>query len=181
LGFGDFLDTADQMPQRKDCRRENQHTDQRQDGLLRDHDDHESDERERIAAERIDDQIEYSRGGVGAVRDRHSIFRRMPVSEIGDWLTYQRIEQSALIFSRHPIAELRHRHRLAIHRETLDGAEHHRRYCNERDVLKAAVDVGVIRRLPGQVYQQARAAGTDGHEDDCGRIAPPMSSALLAQ
>ena len=55
LGFGDFLDTAEQMAQRQDCRRENQDTDQRQDRLLRDHDDHESDERERIATKRVDD------------------------------------------------------------------------------------------------------------------------------
>ena len=73
---------------------------EREQRVLQDHDADEPDQREQIAADRIDEQIEHLRRRGRAGHEPRGEFRRVAIGEKADALVEQLAEQAALVLAR---------------------------------------------------------------------------------
>ena len=120
-------------------------------GILHQHDDDQRDQRQQIAPDRVDQQVENLGDRIGAGGQPRQKFRRMPLGEEGDAFAHQLGEQPALVVGEDGVADLRQDHGVAVGRRTLEDEDHDGDQRQHRDAAHVLVDIGLVDDLAEQI------------------------------
>ena len=141
----------------------------------------ERDQRQEIAAERGDQQVDDLRAGGGAGRKPRDEFGRVPVGKEAQAFAEQLGEHGALIVGDDAVADTREHHRVAVGRDALDGEQERGDGAEHDDARQVLVDVSLIDDVADQIGAERGAGGGDRHEGESDRVLAPMHQALLGQ
>ncbi len=154
----------DELASAEKCRRRHEQDDQRQERCLKEHDGREPDQRQKVPAECVEQEIEDPRRRRAAEGDLGGEFGGMTVRVESDALGEQFAEHPLLIFGDDTIGDAGHGHRLAVTGNSLQGEDGDHRGRDERDAAVAAADVAFVDAPAEQERRQRGARGCDGHE-----------------
>ena len=152
---------------------------QRHDRILQHHHDHEADQRQQIAADRGDDQVEHLRDRGRAHRHAREEFRGMPVGEEADVLAHQLREQLPLVAREDGVGDPRQVDRMAVGRSTADREDHRDGDRQPEDGLEVAVAIGGVDHVLQQVGRERGRSRGDRHQHERNQIGPPVGGALF--
>ena len=161
--------------------RQGDETNKGEEGVLNDHHRDEANERQKIAADRRDEDFENAaragRAGIQPVEE----FRRMAIGEEGNSLREQIVVEALLITRDDAVADASERDGLAISRKALDGGECDQRAAEHPDRPFSAFDENFIDDVLHQIGGKRRRGGDQKHEHEGERIAPRVAAAVGAQ
>ena len=181
LGIGQPLDPLHQFSQHEERGRRDEPCEQRHIGVLIDHQSDQRDQRQQIAADRGDEQVEDLRHGGSALRQPVQKFRRVPVGKEADALIHQPRKHVALIAGDDGVGDLRQDDGVTVGRRALDHEQHHDHQRHRYDGLHVAVDIGLVDHLAQKPWQYGGDARRDDHQNGREHVAPPVNRGLLAQ
>ena len=175
------LDAVDELAQDEHRRRHDDDAEQRHDRVLNGHDRGKPDQREEVAADRGNEQIEHLCGSGGASVQPRDEFRAVPVGKEADIMLQQACEQSALIFGNDAIADPRHCERLPIGGEPLDHENTGGHERKDNDAGQVLVHVGLVDDVADEIGAKRGRRGSDHHHGERKGVAAPLSRGLLEQ
>ena len=181
LAARDGVDAADHLAQNQERRRYDHEAEERHHRVLHHHHRHQSDQRQQIASDRGDQQIDHLRGRGGAGGQPRDEFGRMAVGEKAEALVEQLGEHGALIVSDDPVADARKHHALAVSGEPFGGKQYGDECAERDDAGEITVDVGLIDDIADQIGAHRRAGGGNRHQGEGDRVFAPMHEALFGQ
>ena len=181
LAVRDPFDAADQLAQHQQSRRRHHEGEKRHQRVFDDHDGDQPDQRQQVAAERGDQEVDDLRRRRRAGGEARDEFGRVPVGEKADALVEQLGEHAPLIVGDDAVADLRQQHAVAVGREAFGGEQGDGDAAEDEDAGEALVDVGLVDDVADQVGAERRAAGRDRHQREAERVFAPMHKALLGQ
>ena len=179
LLVGDRLDAVDQLAQDQHGWRHDDDAEHRHDRILDGHDGGKADEREEVASERGDEQVQHlgrCRSPGGEPRDE---FRAVAVGKETDIVLQQPRKQATLVVGNDLVADARHRHRLPVGGHSLDREQRGGHQGEEDDAREILVDIGCVDHVADEIGAERGARRGNEHHPECQRIAPPLPGRLL--
>ncbi len=181
LMIRDGLDAADHLAQDQHRRRHHDDAEQGHHGVLHGHHRDKADERQQIATDRRDEQVEHlaRRGGAGG-EPGHEL-GTVAVGEKADVMLEQFREHPPLILGNDPVADARQSERLPVGGHRLDHENDGGHQGEGDDAGKIFVDVGLIDHVADQIRAQRGARRRNSHQAERDCIAPPLARRLFRQ
>ena len=122
------------------------------------------DQRQQVAAERGDQQVDDLGRRRGARAQPRDEFGRMPVGEEAEAFVEQLGEHAALIVGDDAVADLRKHDAVAVGGEPLGGEQRGGDAAENKDAGEVLIDIGLVDDVADQIGAERRAAGGDRHQ-----------------
>ena len=177
----DRLDAADHLAQDQHCRRHDDDAEERHDGILHSHDRGEADERQQIAANRGNEQVQHLACCGGPGREPGHELGAVAVGKEADVMLQQLGEHPPLIVGDDSIADACQRECLSIGRHRLDHEDHGGYQGEDDDSGEVLVHIGLVDHVANQIGAEGGAGGGNAHQAKRERIATPLAGRLFQE
>ena len=177
----DLARPADHLADEKDRDRQGGQAEKGDDRILGHHHDDQANERENVAPQAGDDQIENLARSVGAEAQPVHEIGGMARGEIGDTLGKHAVVHALAEIGDDAIADIGHGHRLAVRGQTLDRVDGDDRRAEQPDQIIGLVHENTVHDLLDHVSGHGGRERDQKHEEDRQRIALGVLAALGEQ